>query len=85
MSSLLDWISARQNAPEGGFSGRTNKLVDSCYSHWVGSCWYFIKEALKVEDENELEDSIWNKEGILRYVLCAGQNETGGMRDKPYM
>jgi prenyltransferase beta subunit len=33
---LVAWLSARQHAPEGGFAGRTNKLVDGCYSHWVG-------------------------------------------------
>ena len=29
-----------QGAPAelGGFRGRTNKLVDGCYSWWVGGC-----------------------------------------------
>lgn len=31
------WLSARQCSWEGGFNGRTNKLVDSCYSFWVGA------------------------------------------------
>lgn len=35
--SLRRWLAMRQLAYEGGFNGRTNKLVDSCYSHWVGS------------------------------------------------
>lgn len=34
---LRRWLCERQLVFEGGFSGRTNKLVDSCYSHWVGS------------------------------------------------
>lgn len=34
-----------QQAPEGGFAGRTNKLVDACYSWWVGGCWSLIEAA----------------------------------------
>lgn len=43
---LITWLSSRQYAPEGGFSGRTNKLVDGCYSHWVGSCFPLIEACL---------------------------------------
>lgn len=28
------WVSQRQMWPDHGFQGRTNKLVDSCYSFW---------------------------------------------------
>jgi prenyltransferase beta subunit len=34
VDSLLAWLARRQMAYEGGFSGRTNKLVDACYSFW---------------------------------------------------
>eukprot|EP00557_Chaetoceros_sp_GSL56_P010735 CAMPEP_0176480094 /NCGR_PEP_ID=MMETSP0200_2-20121128/2093_1 /TAXON_ID=947934 /ORGANISM="Chaetoceros sp., Strain GSL56" /LENGTH=477 /DNA_ID=CAMNT_0017876189 /DNA_START=116 /DNA_END=1549 /DNA_ORIENTATION=+ len=34
--SLRDWLVHRQMAYEGGFQGRSNKLVDGCYSFWVG-------------------------------------------------
>jgi len=43
---LISWLSARQLAPEGGFAGRTNKLVDGCYSHWVGGCWPLIEACI---------------------------------------
>ncbi|KAK4147551.1 terpenoid cyclases/protein prenyltransferase alpha-alpha toroid [Dichotomopilus funicola] len=43
---LVSWLSSRQYAPEGGFSGRTNKLVDGCYSHWVGGCFPLIEACL---------------------------------------
>ncbi|KAK4219924.1 protein farnesyltransferase subunit beta [Rhypophila decipiens] len=43
---LITWLSSRQYAPEGGFSGRTNKLVDGCYSHWVGACFPLIEACL---------------------------------------
>ena len=36
---LAEWLSNRQFAEFGGFNGRINKLVDSCYSFWVGSCF----------------------------------------------
>lgn len=35
--SLRRWLAFRQCSFEGGFNGRTNKLVDSCYSYWVGA------------------------------------------------
>ena len=31
------WLLQRQVKLEGGFQGRTNKLVDSCYSFWQGA------------------------------------------------
>lgn len=33
------WISQRQMWPEHGFQGRTNKLVDSCYSFWQAAAF----------------------------------------------
>lgn len=49
---LIAWLSARQYAPEGGFSGRTNKLVDGCYSHWVGGCFPLIEACLNSDNGN---------------------------------
>jgi protein farnesyltransferase subunit beta len=37
--SLEHWLLWRQMKVEGGFQGRTNKLVDSCYSFWQGSAF----------------------------------------------
>ncbi|KAK2991442.1 hypothetical protein RJ640_028525 [Escallonia rubra] len=33
LARLIDWVVFRQGV-EGGFQGRTNKLVDGCYSFW---------------------------------------------------
>ena len=30
----------------GGFRGRTNKLVDGCYSWWVGGCFPLVDALL---------------------------------------
>ena len=32
----------------GGFRGRTNKLVDGCYSWWVGGCVVLVEALLGV-------------------------------------
>eukprot|EP00979_Chaetoceros_neogracilis_P004965 scaffold845_cov274-Chaetoceros_neogracile.AAC.58 len=34
--ALRDWLVHRQMGYEGGFQGRCNKLVDGCYTFWVG-------------------------------------------------
>lgn len=34
VNSQIHWLVSRQMKYEGGFQGRTNKLVDSCYSFW---------------------------------------------------
>ncbi|CCW65129.1 unnamed protein product [Phytomonas sp. EM1] len=39
---LRRWLAVRQLSFEGGFNGRTNKLVDSCYSHWVGASFALL-------------------------------------------
>lgn len=45
LAPLRRWLAARQFAFEGGFNGRTNKLVDSCYSHWVGASHVLLRVA----------------------------------------
>ncbi|KAG5501903.1 hypothetical protein JKF63_04173 [Porcisia hertigi] len=42
-ASLRRWLAARQLNYEGGFNGRTNKLVDSCYSFWVGAAHVLLR------------------------------------------
>uniref|UniRef100_A0A7S1DBW7 Prenyltransferase alpha-alpha toroid domain-containing protein n=1 Tax=Cyclophora tenuis TaxID=216820 RepID=A0A7S1DBW7_CYCTE len=34
--ALRGWLVRRQMSYEGGFQGRSNKLVDGCYSFWQG-------------------------------------------------
>ncbi|KAI1039378.1 hypothetical protein LB505_002748 [Fusarium chuoi] len=96
---LISWLSSRQYAPEGGFSGRTNKLVDGCYSHWVGGCWPLIEAALNGpgsgpggEEANSgghalpaAKGSLFSRDGLIRYILCCCQDQSkrGGLRDKP--
>lgn len=91
---LIAWLSSRQYAPEGGFSGRTNKLVDGCYSHWVGGCWPLIEAALSGPGACGVEgpgappvprESLYSREGLIRYIMscCQEESKRGGLRDKP--
>lgn len=85
---MISWLSARQYAPEGGFSGRTNKLVDGCYSHWVGGCSPLIEAALSgpqssTSTRKPTVGSLYSKEGLTRYILACCQDDEGGLRDKP--
>ncbi|KAH7265372.1 terpenoid cyclases/protein prenyltransferase alpha-alpha toroid [Fusarium redolens] len=96
---LISWLSSRQYAPEGGFSGRTNKLVDGCYSHWVGGCWPLIEAALNGPGSGPggeeassgghalpaAKHSLFSRDGLIRYILCCCQDQSkrGGLRDKP--
>lgn len=93
MPLLISWLSSRQYAPEGGFSGRTNKLVDGCYSHWVGGCWPLIEASLKGPQQADAaghplaaaDDSLYHRNGLIRYIhsCCQDLPKRGGMRDKP--
>ena len=85
---FISWLSARQYAPEGGFSGRTNKLVDGCYSHWVGGCWPLLQAARAGSGASRTAstsdtDDLFSREGLIRYILCCCQSDSGGLRDKP--
>lgn len=85
VESLLTWLTGIQTHPEGGFAGRTNKLVDACYSHWVGGCWALIEHAIAGLDHQVGTTDLWSREALIRYLLCCGQQQgkRGGMRDKP--
>jgi len=39
---LLNWLVNAQLTVEGGFQGRTNKLVDGCYSFWQGASFIIL-------------------------------------------
>ena len=80
---LMSWLSSRQYRPEGGFAGRTNKLVDGCYSHWIGACWPLIQVAVAA-DRSTLSAALFDTEALAKYIICCCQAEKGGgLRDKP--
>lgn len=78
---FIQWLVNKQMSKEGGFQGRTNKLVDSCYSFWQGS----IFNLLSMADENYTQDHelLYNQLALQAYVLMCCQNSSGGLWDKP--
>lgn len=69
---------------EGGFQGRTNKLVDGCYSFWQGAAFPLIHAVLS--SEGKLPNSnywIFDQEALQEYILICCQHPWGGLLDKP--
>ncbi|KAK6635106.1 hypothetical protein RUM44_000355 [Polyplax serrata] len=86
IQSFLRWVVNRQMRFEGGFQGRTNKLVDGCYSFWQGGVFPIIHGILsKFDVTNVLDHDRWmfNQEALQEYILVCCQNSTGGLIDKP--
>lgn len=87
LHAFLNWAVHRQMTMEGGFAGRTNKLVDSCYSFWQGAVFPLMHEAFRqagMEGVALPDDHLWFKPSPLQvYILLACQHPGGGMRDKP--
>lgn len=73
--NLVKWLVSRQYQSEGGFSGRTNKLVDACYSFWVGASLVIM--------ESTLLSSLFNRQSLRSYIHNCCQLPDGGLRDKP--
>ncbi|KAH0835434.1 terpenoid cyclases/protein prenyltransferase alpha-alpha toroid [Lanmaoa asiatica] len=105
---LLRWLVQMQGSEIelGGFRGRTNKLVDGCYSWWVGGCFALLAShgvggggsghthdaAVAAAHDtttpangewDDVDESLWNKPALQRYILCAAQHPAAGLRDKP--
>lgn len=74
---------------EGGFQGRTNKLVDACYSWWQGGLFPLLDLALnrskssKEEQEDEDGDYLYIQKDLQHYLLACCQDKGGGLKDKP--
>ena len=83
--ALLQWASRRQMRLEGGFQGRTNKLVDSCYSFWVGGIFPLLYFHFQKCGVKSLAGDNWHfdQEALQEYVLGCCQHVFGGLVDKP--
>eukprot|EP00915_Cephaloidophora_sp_WS-2016_P010053 GHVH01014583.1.p1 GENE.GHVH01014583.1~~GHVH01014583.1.p1 ORF type:complete len:362 (-),score=34.75 GHVH01014583.1:80-1165(-) len=76
-------LSRLQSFYEGGYRGRPNKLVDSCYSAWAGGA---VLNLSRCRDQNghlinvnfDLDFRL-----VAVYLLAACQQPTGGFVDKP--
>ncbi|KAI9344293.1 terpenoid cyclases/protein prenyltransferase alpha-alpha toroid [Obelidium mucronatum] len=90
MRTLTHWAVSRQMELEGGFQGRTNKLVDGCYSFWMGGLFPILDAIASRSDGNPgwPNDSaafknLMNRDALQEYVLICCQAPKGGLRDKP--
>jgi len=85
--SLLRWASSRQMKFEGGFQGRTNKLVDGCYSFWQGALFPLLQFVFAKTDQYSetlnTEKWLFNQEALQEYLLICCQHPMGGLLDKP--
>lgn len=68
-SSLIYWCHQRQI---GGFQGRTNKDVDTCYSFWIGATLTLLESF----DDTDVESA-------LSFILNRCQFKTGGFTKFP--
>lgn len=73
---LVAWLAARQLPLEGGFCGRTNKLVDGCYSFWVGASLCMVEAFCNLE-------GLFDRGALKSFILNCCQAPEGGLRDKP--
>eukprot|EP00879_Flechtneria_rotunda_P024781 GHRR01026293.1.p1 GENE.GHRR01026293.1~~GHRR01026293.1.p1 ORF type:complete len:388 (+),score=182.41 GHRR01026293.1:162-1325(+) len=55
---LLHWAAQRQGWVEGGFNGRTNKLVDGCYSFWQGGVFPLLQQLLATGEQHRQQQQV---------------------------
>ena len=77
LNKTIKWLSQRQMEFAGGYNGRTNKLVDSCYTWWVGAPSRIICDYLNIKE-------FWDQSALTQYLLKVTQNiVNGGFCDHP--
>ncbi|GAA5846975.1 hypothetical protein JCM9279_006974 [Rhodotorula babjevae] len=90
--ALLRWSASLQAMPieGGGFRGRTNKLVDGCYSWWGGGLVPVVESLLcegeegdGEEEEEAREHELYDRTALQQYIVLVAQAPSGGLRDKP--
>ena len=76
--ALRQWLVQRQMSFEGGFNGRSNKLVDGCYSFWQGGALAIVSGYYASQNDFLCDEAM-----LQRYILLCAQDLNGGLRDKP--
>lgn len=87
------WACQRQMRCEGGFQGRTNKLVDGCYSFWQGALFPLLQRLLRrlpaarppphLADQVPRRRWMFQQRALQHYLLVCCQHPLGGLLDKP--
>lgn len=71
LESLTHWCARRQMEFEGGFQGRTNKLVDACYSFWMGATFPLLKASLATLDSRQDADALYKfMQWSVSVIIC---------------
>jgi protein farnesyltransferase subunit beta len=85
LPQFTHWLVNRQMPSEGGFQGRTNKLVDGCYSFWQGGSFPLLESVLTQRGHLPAGgvNTLFSTEALLDYLLVCTQVRYGGLRDKP--
>jgi len=96
--TFLRWLIQRQLPIEGGFQGRSNKLVDGCYSFWQGGVFPLVDriiitpQAYNTNQGTSFTECIFEKDKggwcfdqsfLQQYILGCCQSPAGGLIDKP--
>ncbi|ORX57401.1 terpenoid cyclases/Protein prenyltransferase [Hesseltinella vesiculosa] len=82
MDKFTKWCCERQMQLEGGFQGRTNKLVDGCYSFWGSGDFPLIHAEWRRQRASQ-DDYLLDREALQEYQLLCCQADRGGLIDKP--
>ncbi|CAG5106431.1 Oidioi.mRNA.OKI2018_I69.chr1.g2840.t1.cds [Oikopleura dioica] len=87
VSSLVRWLCNRQKSVEGGFDGRANKLVDSCYNFWQGGSFPIVHGLLD-QDHAPKDSWLCDSRALMDYTFLACQvrqknSVAGGFADRP--
>lgn len=86
VKKLMFWLINNQTK-FGGFSGRTNKLVDSCYSFWQASSFHILQEYFDSNSEKssdiKMDKLLYDNHRMQVYLVECCQGNLGGMKDKP--
>ena len=96
VDALSSWLARRQMGYEGGFSGRTNKLVDGCYSFWQGGATAVLDGYLgedgrdvdgdgdddNCEKRSDRRSPTFDEWMLQRYILLCAQDVNGGVYGK---
>jgi len=85
LDTLLLWAVSRQMRLEGGFQGRTNKLVDGCYSFWQGGLFPLLHKMVSDTGDRKSLPNQWlfDTTALQEYLLICCQDLRGGLIDKP--
>lgn len=97
--SAWRWLSLMQAQPieGGGFKGRTNKLVDGCYTWWCGASFAVLEALIQIDDhpsskilKHQRPSTSYDRISLQEYALLISQEDPslpdaeGGLRDKPF-